>query len=180
MKRRQHQPASSLFAFALLALAACSPARPSSPTVPAPAAGDPGLRAETLRLVNAARGTARSCGSKGFAATRALTWNARLEAAALAHNRDMVQNDFFDHQSSDGSILRDRIDRAGYAWSMIGENLAAGQDTLEAAMRGWIKSPGHCANLMNPNFTEVGLSVLRGGDGNKYDWYWTMEFGKPR
>ena len=167
--------------FTALILAACSPSRTSSPvpsTNTTPASSS--LKDAALAQVNAARAQARNCGSKAYAASKALAWNTKLEAAAKAHNQDMLANNFFDHTGSDGSTPVIRAERTGYAWTAIGENIAAGQDTLEVAMRGWLGSPGHCANIMNPNFTEFGLGALKGNGSSTFDWYWTMDFGRPR
>lgn len=61
----------------------------------------------------------------------------------------------------------------------MGENIAAGYDTVSAVMDGWLASPGHCANLMNPNFTQIGVACIRGSTGNAYGTYWTMDLARP-
>jgi uncharacterized protein YkwD len=61
----------------------------------------------------------------------------------------------------------------------MGENIAAGQRSPEDAVAGWIKSPDHCANLMNPVFTEMG-AALAVNARSELGMYWTQEFGKPR
>ena len=62
----------------------------------------------------------------------------------------------------------------------LGENIASGYRTVDAVMNGWIASPGHCANLMNAGFAEVGVACVPGVAGNTYATYWTMELGRPR
>jgi uncharacterized protein YkwD len=47
-------------------------------------------------------------------------------------------------------------------------------------MDGWIASPGHCANLMNASFVEVGVACVPGTAGDTYSTYWTMDLGRPR
>jgi uncharacterized protein YkwD len=160
------------------------------PVVPTPEAPKPtptlSAEAQTaLQLVNAARAQARNCGSVSYPAAPALTWNSKLEAAARAFNQDMISKQFFDHIGPDGSTPATRVTAQGYSWSTIGENIALGSlgsslDTVSGAVQGWLASPGHCRNIMNTNFTEMGL-VGTAGDWNGYDaLYWTQEFGRPR
>ena len=111
-----------------------------------------------LALVNAARSEPRRCGDKSFAAAGALSWDETLESAAAAHARDMAGKDYFSHTAPDGSTPAQRVSRAGYRYRMTGENIAAGQLSPEIAMAGWLKSPGHCANLMQPGYTEIGVA----------------------
>ncbi|PNB70095.1 hypothetical protein C1X30_35220, partial [Pseudomonas sp. FW305-BF6] len=72
----------------------------------------------------------------------------------------------------------DRARAAGYRGRQIGENIAAGQGSPSQAMSGWLASPGHCANLMNPMFTQVGAAYASDSRSNK-GVYWTMLFGAP-
>jgi uncharacterized protein YkwD len=99
---------------------------------------------------------------------------ARLEAAATAHAVDMRVRSFFDHTNPDGASPGDRITAAGYAWSSYGENIAMGYRTPAAVMEGWMKSTGHCQNLLNPRFTELGVGVDATGRE------WVQNFGRPR
>ncbi len=67
--------------------------------------------------------------------------------------------------------------RAGYNWRAAGENIAAGYTTVRATVDGWLKSPGHCKNIMSANFTEVGVGY--GYNANStYKHYWVTDFGK--
>ncbi|HKX43869.1 MAG TPA: CAP domain-containing protein, partial [Burkholderiaceae bacterium] len=84
------------------------------------------------------------------------------------------------HTGSNGSTFSQRIDATGYSWSTAGENIAAGYSSVDAVMDGWIASPGHCANLMNPNFSEVGVSCVPGTSATVDSSYWTMDLAKPR
>ncbi|MEJ2453369.1 MAG: CAP domain-containing protein [Candidatus Thiodiazotropha sp.] len=130
---------------------------------------------EMLTLVNNTRAAARDCGGTHFAAAAALAWHCQLENAAQVHSDAMASNDFFDHTGLDGSSPGERITAAGYAWYTYGENIAAGYEDAQAAMDAWIASPGHCANLMNPNFMEMGAAM--GSDPEStYGIYWTQDF----
>jgi uncharacterized protein YkwD len=132
-----------------------------------------------LELVNLARAQARICGDKPFAATGPLKLSELLGTIGMGHAIDMAQHSYFAHQGRDGSQPADRVTRGGYRWRAVGENIAAGQTTPEAAVEGWIKSPPHCANLMAPQFTEMGVAfaVNRASESGIY---WVQLFGTPR
>lgn len=113
-----------------------------------------------------------------FAAARPLSWSPALGAAAQAHSRAMARGNYFAHCDPDGDTPADRARAAGYRGRQIGENIAAGQGSTSQAMASWLASPGHCANLMNPLFTQVGgayASEARSDQGV----YWTLLFGAP-
>ncbi|PWE41577.1 CAP domain-containing protein [Pseudomonas prosekii] len=129
-----------------------------------------------LELLNAARAQPRQCGGQAFAATTPLAWNAILGAAAEAHSRDMANNNYFDHKDRNGGTPGDRAELAGYSYQQIGENIAAGQDTIRKVVDGWIGSPGHCANLMNPQFQELGAAYAVDPKSDS-GIYWTAMFG---
>ena len=136
-------------------------------------------RAELLDLVNEARASARACGTEAYPAAPALEWDPCLEAAAAGHSDDMAMHDFFSHTGSDGSEIGMRVTAAGFQWNVVGENIAAGQRSGAAAVRGWVESPGHCRNLMDPRFERMGMSCTSDA-GSTYETYWTQVFGRPR
>ncbi|MEO6407730.1 MAG: CAP domain-containing protein, partial [Burkholderiaceae bacterium] len=120
------------------------------------------------------------CRSAGrFGAAPAVAWNDRLTQAAAAHSQDMALKNYFSHTSADGRTLVDRINATGYPWSSIGENIAAGYPSVNAVVDGWIASDGHCANLMNPNFRDVGFACVPGAGSSTYRTYWTLDLAKP-
>ncbi|MBX8487397.1 CAP domain-containing protein [Pseudomonas cichorii] len=129
-----------------------------------------------LELINTARSQSRQCGTQAFKATTPLTWNATLATAAEGHTRSMANNSFFDHKGRDGSTPGDRAELAGYIAQQIGENIAAGQDTTRKVVDGWLASPGHCANLMNPGFRELGAAYAIDPKSDA-GIYWTAMFG---
>jgi uncharacterized protein YkwD len=92
----------------------------------------------------------------------------------------MAQRNYFGHVSLDGRKLADRINATGYLWFALGENIAAGFTTVPEVMAAWEDSPDHCENLMNPAFTEVGVSCVPGTASSTYSHYWAMELGLPR
>ena len=131
-----------------------------------------------LRATNAARAEARRCGSTFMAAVPRLRWNGRLARAARSHSRDMARNNFFDHAGSDGLKAWDRAVAAGYVYRTVGENIAAGYPDAGAVQAGWLASPGHCENIMRPEFTQIGVGCTR-RSGTDYGTYWTVVFGRP-
>jgi uncharacterized protein YkwD len=132
-----------------------------------------------LVLVNQARTQARVCGSKRLAAAGMLRLNATLNGTSLAHALDMAQHSYFSHEGRDGSTVADRVTRAGYRWRSIGENIASGASAPEVVVNDWIRSPQHCANLMAPQYTEMGVAyaVNRASEAGIY---WVQLFGAPR
>jgi len=183
-------------------LAACggggdSPATPAAtgPAAPVPTAPGPGgatasatgtcnlanFAASVLARVNQYRAAGANCGSGGnFAAAPALAWNLPLTQAADAHSRDMVANNFFSHTGANGSSAGDRISAAGYSWSSYGENIAAGQSSINQVVDGWMASAGHCTNIMTAAFADIGVACVAGNSSTTYATYWTMELGKSR
>lgn len=131
-----------------------------------------------LEAMNSARAQTRQCGTQAFTATTPLAWNATLGTAAETHSRAMANNNYFDHKDRDGRTPGDRAELAGYAGQQVGENIAAGQDTVRKVVDGWLASPGHCANLMNPQFRELGAAYAVDPKSDA-GIYWTAMFGTP-
>jgi uncharacterized protein YkwD len=151
----------------------------ATPFAPSVGLSEEAVGQRVLTLVNQARATARYCGNRPFDAAPPLRWNEALAKASRQHAGDMAQNNYLSHSGHDGSDPAQRVERAGYKYRSTAENIAAGQMKAVDAVAGWIKSPVHCANLMNPAFTDMGvaLSVNR---GSEMGVYWTQEFGARR
>ncbi|MFC4639008.1 CAP domain-containing protein [Deinococcus hohokamensis] len=177
---------------ALLTLSACAGTTGSSPapTTPSPITPTPapaptpsptpapsGIAQRVLDLTNAARAQARTCGGTAYSPAPALSLNAQLTQAAQGHAADMAARNYFSHTSLDGRTMADRVEATGYRWSTIGENIAAGQTSPEEVVSGWLNSPGHCANIMNPAFRELGVGYAQGGN---YGHDWVQDFGTAR
>ncbi|NBF10833.1 CAP domain-containing protein [Pseudomonas sp. Fl4BN1] len=133
---------------------------------------------QLLVQINSARSQPRQCGGQSFTATAPLTWNATLGSAAQEHSRAMANQNYFDHKDHDGRTPADRAELAGYAGQQVGENIAAGQDTVRKVVDGWLASPGHCANLMNPTYSELGAAYAVDPKSDA-GIYWTAMFGAP-
>lgn len=141
--------------------------------------GPAGIQAEILQRVNALRAAGAMCGSQSYAATTPLNWNNMLLTAATGHSADMAKNNYFSHTSQDGRTFDQRITATGYIFSTAGENIAAGQTSVQNVMTSWINSPGHCQNLMNPTYRDIGVACVR-NDAATYRVYWTMDLGRSR
>lgn len=127
---------------------------------------------QVLELVNDRRAAGATCGGSEYGPAGPLAMNGALHCAAQNHSLDMGQRDYFDHYSPEGDGPGERFEEAGYAGSTWGENIAWGYGSPEAVVEGWMNSPGHCANIMNPNFTETGVGYYEGS-------LWTQTFGRP-
>ena len=134
---------------------------------------------ELLNAVNVVRAQARSCGGAVLPAVPALGWNNALANAAAAHSTDMASLNFFSHTSSNGALFSDRINAAGYLWSAIAENIAAGNSTAAATVDQWVNSPPHCQAMMSATYVELGGSCMFKA-GTTYRYYWTIDLGRPR
>lgn len=100
---------------------------------------------------------------------QAVTYDARLGRAAQGHAVDLVTNNRFSHTGTNGSTVGDRATAQGYNWTAIGENIARGQQTVQAAMTAWTNSTtGHHENNINPVYEDFGLGVT--GTGGNRTW----------
>lgn len=148
------------------------------PSLSFPAWQDAG--AAILDSVNAARALGQVCGDRAFPPAPPLRWNASLGNAALHHSGEMADQRHFSHTGKAGDQVGDRARQAGYSWTRIGENLAFGINTPQETVDGWLASPGHCANIMNSDFTEMGAAYAITTGPRAGVVYWTQTFGTPR
>ncbi len=139
------------------------------------------IRQEFLDAVNQARSVGRNCGSTSYPNAPPVAWNNVLATAAYLHSEDMATNQFFSHTGADGSSPETRITRQGYDWRTYGENIAWGYPTASAVTQGWLGSDGHCRNIMNPSFTEIGAAYSDGSyQGIPSVSFWTLDLAAPR
>jgi uncharacterized protein YkwD len=163
-----------LSCIAVLLLAGTAGAREGPPVTSLPAAR---VQQQVLDLVNLARARGRNCGTERFAPSGPLVISDRLYRAARAHARDMARRNYFAHQGRDGKSPRDRVVREGYKLRLTGENIAFGPETAAEVVEGWLGSPGHCANIMDPRFRDMGVAVALGSKRGHF--YWVQELGLP-
>jgi uncharacterized protein YkwD len=126
---------------------------------------------EMVRLVNEAREKGVYCGDKWHKPVEPLKWDETLEQAAVIKSLDMYGKNYFSHSSPGGETLTDRLKKVKYSWRAMGENLAKGPTSVEQTVGTWLKSEGHCRNIMKPEFTHFGAA--------QYGTYWTQVFGTP-
>lgn len=153
-----------------------TPAQPSLAT-PGPLRG-PTVRAGELARAGVIHWTNVQ---RTRAGVKALKEVAALDAAADAKVLDMFRRQYFAHVSPTDESIGDIVKRKGYAFILVGENLALGgfagdQDVVEA----WMKSPGHRANILNARFTEIGVGVGKGTFEGRETWLAVQVFALPR
>ncbi|ALT78657.1 hypothetical protein AT984_17130 [Paucibacter sp. KCTC 42545] len=136
-----------------------------------------GVSAEqVLARVNAMRAQRQYCGPKPFAAVAPLSWDARLQASAQAYADELSLLDKLTHIDQRGQGLRERVLERGYVFRQVAENLAGGPQYLDEVMAGWLGSEGHCENLMEPRFQDIGMACVAGP--GELERYWVMHLGR--
>jgi uncharacterized protein YkwD len=138
----------------------------------------PALAARALELVNAARARGARCGERSFSPAPPVTLSDTLGGVALGHASDMAVHDYFEHQDLSGHSPADRVRAVGYREKLVGENIAFGPRTAEEVVQGWLDSPGHCENIMDPRFAEMGIAYAAGH--GKRGLYWVQLLAAPR
>lgn len=169
----------------------------SAGLVPAPAHAQERDVAEAAALINNIRAKLDACGDEGMLSDAGMqrvalnpnpgqnrppvTFNPRLATIAARHAKAMAELNFFDHVDPQGKTVGARATEGGYRWKVVGENLAAGQDSIGEAVRGWLLSTGHCKNLIDGRFTEFGLAKAQSTNPmDPYGVYWVLVMGKPQ
>lgn len=110
----------------------------------------------------------------------ALTVNKQLEQAAVMKVNDMFKNQYFEHVSPSGNGPSYLADIVGYAYLMIGENLAMGNfEGDQGLVTAWMNSPGHRANILNTKYKEIGVAAAKGTFEGRTVWLAVQEFGRP-
>lgn len=123
-------------------------------------------RQQVVSLTNARR-RAHGCNN--------LRRNAALDLAAQRHTRRMANANTLSHQLPGESSLGVRVRRAGYNWTLVGENVANGYATPAAVVQGWMNSRGHRRNILNCRFKHIGVGYAVSDRGTPY---WTQVFGR--
>ena len=135
---------------------------------------------EVLAATNVVRARGADCGEEGiFEAAGPVQAEARLRCAARRHSADMGRREYFAHVSPDGGDPRTRIEETGYRYRMFGENIYAGRQEAQEAVDAWEDSDGHCRNMMNSQFTELGVGYVH-APNFRFRHVHTQNFGRPR
>lgn len=140
-----------------------TPATPSTPSTPStsPTASISSIEQQVLTLTNQERAKA---GLKPLAADTALMASARAKSA------DMSNNNYFSHNSPTLGSPFDQMKARGITYRAAAENIAMGQRSAAEVVQGWMESPGHRENIMNGNYTHIGIGYVANGN------YWTQQF----
>src|SRR5262249_62385218 len=144
-------------------LAAPVPESPRAPVSPAVTAA--ALAAHALELVNDVRSHGTRCGERLFAPAPPVALSGTLANVAFGHAADMAEHDYFEHRDLNGKSPADRDRTGGYRATLVGENIAYGPKSVEEVVQGWLDSPGHCENIMDPRFAEMGIAYAAGRSG---------------
>jgi uncharacterized protein YkwD len=139
----------------------------------------PVLASRTLDLVNQARARGARCGTRWFAPAPPVRLSGTLDGVALGHANDMAEHDYFEHEDLAGHSPADRVRAVGYRETLVGENIAYGVKSADEAVKGWLESPGHCENIMDPRFAEMGIAYAQ-GRAVKHGLYWVQVLAAPR
>lgn len=160
-----------------------APLSPSLPAhrdalIPPPGRETPLLASRVLELVNAARARGARCGSRAFAPAPPVRSSMTLDGVAFGHAADMAAHGYFEHEDLAGHSPADRVRASGYREKLVGENIAYGPKTAEEVVQGWLDSPGHCENIMDPRFAEMGIASVRSSDAHR-GIYWVQVLVEP-
>jgi uncharacterized protein YkwD len=138
----------------------------------------PTLANRALALINQARARGTHCGDELFGPAPPVSLSGTLDTVASGHATDMAQKNYFEHVDPAGHSPADRVRAMGYQEKLVGENIAYGPKTVDEVVQGWLDSPGHCENIMDPRFAEMGIALAPGRV--KHGLYWVQVFAEPR
>jgi len=153
----------------VLAVAYVVPARSQAPV----------LASRALQLVNEVRARGARCGERSFGPAPPVKLSGTLATVAFGHASDMAVHNYFEHQDRSGHSPADRVRAVGYAEKLVGENIAYGPKSADEVVQGWLDSPGHCENIMDPRFAEMGIAYAA-GQASKHGLYWVQVLAAPR
>jgi uncharacterized protein YkwD len=139
----------------------------------------PVLAARTLELVNEVRARGTHCGDHSFGPAPPVRLSGTLADVALGHATDMAAHNYFEHEDLAGRSPADRVRAVGYREKLVGENIAYGPKSAEEVVQGWLDSPGHCENIMDPRFAEMGVAYAA-GQASRRGLYWVQLLAAPR
>lgn len=139
----------------------------------------PVLATRALQLVNEVRARGARCGERSYAPAPPVKLSGTLAGVALGHAADMAQHNYFEHQDLSGHSPADRVRAVGYREKLVGENIAYGPKSADEVVKGWLDSPGHCENIMDSRFAEMGIAYAA-GHASKHGLYWVQLLAAPR
>jgi uncharacterized protein YkwD len=144
-----------------------------------PRSQGPVLASRALELVNEVRARGARCGTRTLAPAPAMTLSGTLAGVASGHALDMAEHNYFEHQDLAGNSPADRVRAVGYREKLVGENIAYGPESVEEVVQGWLDSPGHCENIMDPRVAQMGIASSAGRTSRR-GLYWVQLLAEPR
>ena len=150
----------------------------SAYVAPAPSQA-PVFASRALQLVNEVRARGARCGERAFSPAGPVKLSGTLVDVALGHASDMARHNYFEHEDLAGHSPADRVRAVGYREKLVGENIAYGPKSADEVVQGWLDSPGHCENIMDPRFEEMGIAYAP-GQATKHGLYWVQVLAEPR
>ena len=176
---RIHQPGGSRSPSALSTPTEPVASEVTPPAMPRASMPAPLLAQRALELINGVRSHGTRCGSRWFSPVAGVALSTTLGGVALGHAADMADHDYFEHADLEGRTPADRVRAAGYREKLVGENIAYGPTSVEEVVQGWVDSPGHCENIMDPRFSEMGIAMASGRSSRR-GLYWVQLLAAPR
>lgn len=137
------------------------------------------LLARMLELINQARARGTRCGERSFGPAPPVRLSDTLAGVAFGHATDMAVHDYFEHQDLAGHSPAERVRAVGYREKLVGENIAYGPESVDEVVKGWLDSAGHCENIMDPRFAEMGIGYAP-GQASRHGLYWVQLLAAPR
>jgi uncharacterized protein YkwD len=144
-----------------------------------PSTEAPVLASRALYLINSVRARGARCGERRFGPAPPVRMSGTLVGVALGHAADMAALGYFEHEDLAGHTPADRVRAVGYREKLVGENIAYGPKTADEVVQGWLDSPGHCENIMDPRFAEMGIAYAP-GHAARHGLYWVQVLAAPR
>ncbi len=163
------------------AAAATSPAaNAAAAAAPAAPTAEKTFPDRVVEALNAARAVPRSCGTTAFPAAGPLRWNTQTEQAALTQAQYLQQNKPVHAHRRERLERRRPADRDRLRLAVRRREPRGRLCGLRGGGAGLDRQPGHCVNVMNANFVDVGVVLVQGTSSNTYRTYWAMVLGRPR
>jgi uncharacterized protein YkwD len=132
-----------------------------------------------LQLVNEIRARGARCGDRSFGPAPPMKLSDTLGTVAFGHANDMAKHNYFEHEDLTGHSPADRVRAVGYREKLVGENIAYGPKSAEEVVQGWLDSPGHCENIMDPRFAEMGIAFAA-GQSTRRGLFWVQLLVAPK
>jgi uncharacterized protein YkwD len=146
----------------------------------APANADSSVLAiRALKLVNDIRARGTFCGGHSYAPAPPIKLSDTLATVAFGHAIDMAKHNYFEHEDLAGHSPADRVRAVGYREKLVGENIAYGPKSADEVVQGWLDSPAHCENIMDPRFAEMGIAFAA-GQSSRRGLFWVQLLVAPK